>query len=135
MPQEPLFSRDEILSLISELDDAELEGIDKKSLTPLYDEILVSGEGPRVKDRDGKVYLDCTSQAWSLSIGFANPDIAMDVSEQVSRLTHVRYGFPTMPRIKLINKLLKHGSRIFVAATICEFRKSRLGCRNLGRLW
>ncbi|MFX0113951.1 MAG: aspartate aminotransferase family protein [Candidatus Hodarchaeota archaeon] len=107
MPQEPLFSRDEILSLISELDAAELEGIDKKSLTPLYDEILVSGEGSRVKDREGKVYLDCTSQAWSLNIGFANPDIAMAVSEQVSRLTHVRYGFPTIPRIKLINKLLE----------------------------
>jgi 4-aminobutyrate aminotransferase-like enzyme len=107
VPQDPLFSRDEIISLIAELDDTELEGIDKKTLTPLYDEILVSGESSRVTDRGGKVYLDCTSQAWSLNIGFANPDIAMAISEQVSRLTHVRYGFPTVPRIKLINKLLE----------------------------
>lgn len=107
MFQKPLFSREEIISLISELEDRELEGIDKKTLTPLYDEILVSGEGPRVKDRGGKEYLDCTSQAWTLNIGFANPDIGMAISEQASRLTHVRYGFPTIPRIKLINKLLE----------------------------
>jgi len=107
VPQEPLFSREEISDLISKLDDDELEGIDKKTLTPLYDEILVSGDGSRVKDREGKVFFDCTSQAWTVNIGFANPDVAKAVQEQVSRLPHVRYGFPTIPRIKLINKLLE----------------------------
>ncbi len=106
MPQDFVFSKQEIIAMLTELDNSELEGINQKTLTPLYDEIMVSGDQSRLKDRDGNIFLDCTAQAWSCNIGFANPDVAFAVSEQVSRLTHVRYGFPTIPRIKVINKLL-----------------------------
>ncbi|MHA2363148.1 MAG: aminotransferase class III-fold pyridoxal phosphate-dependent enzyme, partial [Candidatus Hodarchaeales archaeon] len=106
MSNDRKFTDDEIIQLITELDDTELENINEKSLVPLYDEILVSGEGGRIKDRKGNEYLDCTAQAWTVNIGFGNPDIAAVIYEQAKRLTHVRYGFPTIPRIKTINKLL-----------------------------
>ncbi len=100
-----ILTEDEIETLLFSLDDSELEGINQKSLTPLYDEIMVGGEGPYIKDSKGKSYLDCTSQAWTMNLGFSNKDIASVVAKQATRLLHVRYGFPTIPRIKLLNKL------------------------------
>ncbi|MFX1251679.1 MAG: aspartate aminotransferase family protein [Promethearchaeota archaeon] len=100
-----LFDDKELLSLITDLDDSELEGINDKTLVPFYDQIFVSGSGPFLKDHTGKEYLDCTSQAWTCNIGFANPDVAFAVGEQLKKLTHVRYGFPTIPRIKFINRI------------------------------
>jgi 4-aminobutyrate aminotransferase-like enzyme len=103
--QKRLFKDEEILEWITSLTEEDLETVHKKSLVPFYDQVFVEGKGVYLKDHTGKEFLDCTSQAWTSNIGFANPDVAYAVSEQVKRLTHVRYGFPTIPRIKFIHKL------------------------------
>lgn len=103
--QTRLFKDDEILSWIAEISKDEIDSVHKKSLVPFYDQLFLEGHGAYLKAKSGKEFLDCTSQAWTCNIGFANPDVAFAVGEQVKRLTHVRYGFPTIPRIKFIHKL------------------------------
>jgi 4-aminobutyrate aminotransferase-like enzyme len=101
------FTDEEIEEMINQMDDSDLEKFTKNTFVSIYDEVLVSGEGGRVTDRDGNTYLDCTSQAWSLNIGYTPPDIQAAVTSQMKRLIHVRYGFPTIPRIKATNKFVE----------------------------
>ncbi|MFW9856377.1 MAG: aspartate aminotransferase family protein [Candidatus Thorarchaeota archaeon] len=105
--QDRLFSDQEILSWISDISEKEINNAAKHSLVPFYPQLLVSGTGPYLEDRSGKEYLDCTSQAWTCNIGFSNPDVAFAVSTQLKRLIHVRYGFPTIPRLKFMEKFIE----------------------------
>jgi 4-aminobutyrate aminotransferase-like enzyme len=66
---------------------------------------LVSGEGCRVTDIHGKSYLDCTSQAWSLALGYNHPEVIEAAIAQIRTLAHVRAGFPTIPRLLLAKRL------------------------------
>jgi len=66
---------------------------------------LVSGEGCRVTDIHGRSYLDCTSQAWSLALGYNHPEVIEAAVAQMRTLAHARAGFPTIPRLLLARKL------------------------------
>lgn len=66
---------------------------------------LVSGHGCTVTDIEGKSYLDCTSQAWSLVLGFNHPEVTEAAVAQMRTLAHARAGFPTIPRLLLAKKL------------------------------
>jgi 4-aminobutyrate aminotransferase-like enzyme len=66
---------------------------------------LVGGEGCRVTDINGKSYLDCTSQAWSLALGYNHPEVLDAAMTQAKTLGHVRAGFPTIPRLLLAKRL------------------------------
>jgi len=68
--------------------------------------VLVGGEGCRVTDIDGNSYLDCTSQAWSLALGYNHPEVIEAAVAQIRRLAHVRAGYPTIPRLLLAKKLV-----------------------------
>lgn len=68
--------------------------------------VLVGGEGCRVTDIDGNSYLDCTSQAWSLALGYNHPEVIEAAISQIKTLAHVRAGFPTVPRLLLAKKLV-----------------------------
>src|SRR5262249_27612304 len=37
--------------------------------------VLVAGQGSRVTDIDGKSYIDCTAQAWTLALGYNHPEV------------------------------------------------------------
>jgi 4-aminobutyrate aminotransferase-like enzyme len=67
--------------------------------------IVDHGTGAVVTDLEGKQYIDCTSQAWSLGIGYAHPRVASAVAAQVSRYTHIRTGFETIPKLLLAARL------------------------------
>ncbi|OGN81424.1 MAG: hypothetical protein A2X23_10205 [Chloroflexi bacterium GWC2_73_18] len=67
--------------------------------------IVDHGSGAVVVDTEGREYIDCTSQAWSLGIGYAHPRIAAAVAEQVYRYTHIRTGFETVPKLLLAKRL------------------------------
>ncbi|MFX1508662.1 MAG: aspartate aminotransferase family protein [Promethearchaeota archaeon] len=97
----------EIADLLTKVTEEEVEECKSHILTPLKEMILTVGTpgGATVKDIDGNEYLDCTSQAWTLNVGYVNPDVIYATQFQAERLTHVRYGYPTVPRIKLVNKL------------------------------
>lgn len=66
---------------------------------------LVSGQGCRVTDINGTSYLDCTSQAWSLALGYNHPEVIEAATAQIRTLAHVRAGFPTIPRLLLAKRL------------------------------
>lgn len=97
----------EIAALLREVSAEEIDQARQLSLTPLHTTILYRGEpgGAVVYDYDGKAYIDCTAQAWTLNAGYCHPDVLAMAVEQMKYLTHVRYGYPTIPRIKLINRL------------------------------
>jgi 4-aminobutyrate aminotransferase-like enzyme len=67
--------------------------------------VLVGGQGCRVTDINGKSYLDCTSQAWTLALGYNHPEVIEAAIDQIRTLAHVRAGFPTLPRLLLAKKL------------------------------
>ncbi|MFI5338461.1 MAG: aspartate aminotransferase family protein [Candidatus Methylomirabilales bacterium] len=78
--------------------------------------VLVGGEGCRVTDIDGNSYLDCTSQAWSLALGYNHPEVIEAAIAQIRTLAHVRAGYPTIPRLLLAKKL----------ANLCPGRLNRV---------
>jgi 4-aminobutyrate aminotransferase-like enzyme len=94
----------EMLDSISEEEEAQARS---RSMVPLKEQIFFEGDtyGAEVRDTKGNSYIDCTAQAWTLNAGWVSPDIAYAVSQQMKRITHVRYGYPTIPRLKLINKI------------------------------
>lgn len=102
-----VLTENEITEMLTKYTEEELEECNSHILTPLKELVLASGTpgGAIVQDTLGNEYLDCTSQAWTLNIGYVNPDVVFAVQFQAERLTHVRYGYPTVPRIKLVNKL------------------------------
>jgi len=67
--------------------------------------VLVEGSGCRVTDIEGKSYLDCTSQAWTLALGYNHPEVLEAAFAQAKALAHVRAGFPTIPRLLLAKRL------------------------------
>ena len=56
-------------------------------------------------DLDGREYIDCTAQAWSLGIGGCRPEVVAAISEQIKHATHVRTGFGTIPKFLLCKRL------------------------------
>lgn len=67
--------------------------------------IVDHGAGAVVVDTEGREYIDCTSQAWTLGIGYAHPRVADAVAEQIHRYTHIRTGFETIPKLLLAKRL------------------------------
>lgn len=67
--------------------------------------VLVAGQGCRVTDIEGRSYLDCTAQAWTLALGYNHPEVMDAAVAELRALPHVRAGFPTLPRLRLAKRL------------------------------
>jgi len=67
--------------------------------------VLVSGQGSRVTDIEGRSYIDCTAQAWTLALGYNHPEVMQAALAQAKTLAHARAGFPTIPRLLLAKRL------------------------------
>ena len=63
------------------------------------------GEGSLLYDTDGNSYIDCTAQAWSLSVGYSHPKVIAAVRELIGRYSHIRTSFETVPKLLLSKKL------------------------------
>ncbi|MCD6488935.1 MAG: aspartate aminotransferase family protein [Desulfurococcales archaeon] len=102
-----LFSEEEIRNILSSITEEEIEEGKRISLSSLEDLVFVRGEpgGAVVYDIDGRPYIDMTAQAWTLNVGYSHPDVVYAAALQAKVLNHVRYGFPTIPRLKLMKKL------------------------------
>ena len=74
---------------------------------PLYDEPLVleSGDGVRVRDVDGREYLDFFSGILTTSVGHCHPDVVRRVTEQLGRLGHTSTLYVTEPQIEAAQRL------------------------------
>ncbi len=71
-------------------------------------------------DASGKAYIDCTAQAWSLSVGHCHPKVTAAVIEGLQNYSHLRTSFETVPKLLLSKKLseLAPGSLKLVSYTI-----------------
>jgi 4-aminobutyrate aminotransferase-like enzyme len=69
--------------------------------------VLESGKGMRVKDLDGKTYLDFFGGILTLSVGHSNETVNTAVRTQMERLGHVSTLYPTLPIVELAEKLCK----------------------------
>jgi 4-aminobutyrate aminotransferase-like enzyme len=68
---------------------------------------LESGKGSRLKDLDGKSYLDFFGGILTVSLGQANEKVNRAVHAQIDRLGHVSTLYPTIPAAELAEKLVK----------------------------
>ncbi len=68
---------------------------------------LESGAGTRVRDFDGREYLDFFGGILTVSVGHAHPKVNAAVRAQVDRLGHVSTLYPTLPIAELAEKLVK----------------------------
>ena len=59
--------------------------------------VLESGKGMRVRDADGKTYLDFFGGILTISVGHANDKVNAAIKAQVDRLGHVSTLYPTLP--------------------------------------
>ena len=90
---------------------AEVRAKHKEFLFPAtsnyYDEpiVLAEGKGLRLKDVDGREYLDFFGGILTVSVGHANDEVNAAVKAQVDRLGHVSTLYPTIPIVELAEKL------------------------------
>ena len=70
--------------------------------------ILVDyGKGALLFDKSGREFIDCTSQAWSLNIGYSHPKVIQAVEEVLGKYSHIRTSFETVPKLLLSKKLVE----------------------------
>jgi 4-aminobutyrate aminotransferase-like enzyme len=67
--------------------------------------VLSEGKGIRLKDLDGKSYLDFFGGILTVSVGHCNDVVNEAVIAQIKRLGHVSTVYPTLPIVELAEKL------------------------------
>ncbi len=74
---------------------------------PLYNEplVLAEAEGVRVKDADGREYLDLFSGILTTSVGHCNPKVVARTQEQMARLGHTSTLYVTEPHVVAAQQL------------------------------
>lgn len=77
--------------------------------------VIERGEGTRVRDVDGKEYLDFVGGLAVTALGHAHPAVTKAVAEQAERLVHVSNLYYTTPMIELARLLVEHSplDRVF----------------------
>jgi acetylornithine/N-succinyldiaminopimelate aminotransferase len=96
---------------------------------------FVRGEGSRLWDADGKVYLDFLSGLAVTSLGHAHPAVADAICEQARTLLHVSNLFGTLPQRELaatLDRLVGGGGRVFFANSGAEANECAI---KLARKW
>jgi len=67
--------------------------------------VLTEGKGMRLRDIDGREYLDFFGGILTVSVGHCNDDVNAAVKAQIDRLGHVSTLYPTLPIVELAEKL------------------------------
>ena len=70
--------------------------------------IIVEGKGSRIKDIDGKEYIDAFSSLWNTLIGHGEKPVADAITQQLGKLEYYSpfFGFATPPAIELAAKVV-----------------------------
>ena len=79
------------------------------SLAHYYQEpiVLTEGHGTRLKDIDGREYLDFFGGILTVSVGHQNPRVNGALKAQIDRLGHVSTLYPTIPMVELAETLAR----------------------------
>jgi acetylornithine/LysW-gamma-L-lysine aminotransferase len=97
------------------LEDRYGSGIEAKQ--PL---VLVRGQGARIWDAEGKVYIDCSTGPAVASVGHANPIVAEAVAEQAKRLLVCSTGYYNDKRAELLSTLVRIAPNGLERAFLCN---------------
>ena len=69
--------------------------------------VVTEGQGCRVRDLEGRSYLDFFGGILTISVGHANEDVNRAVIAQVQRLSHISTLYPTLPMGELAERLAR----------------------------
>ena len=86
----------------------EIIELDKKFIINTYGErplALASGKGTRVRDTEGKEYLDLFSGIGVHLLGYGHPKVIAAIKEQMEKLIHASNLYYTEPQVKLAQLL------------------------------
>lgn len=67
--------------------------------------VLESGAGLRVRDVDGREYLDFFGGILTVSVGHCDPRVTEPLKAQIDRLGHVSTLYPTLPIVELAERI------------------------------
>ena len=91
--------------------------------------ILQDGRGVRVRDRDGRQYLDFLAGIAVCALGHGHPTLVQRLTEQLQRgVTHVSNGFFTEPQILLQERLVQRSfaDRVFLCNSGTEANEAAI---------
>jgi acetylornithine/N-succinyldiaminopimelate aminotransferase len=93
-----------------------------------YPIAMESGSGCRLRDADGREYLDFLSGIAVTSLGHAHPAVATAICEQAKKLLHVSNLFYMQPQIELAELLLGNsfGEKIFFCNSGAEANEAAI---------
>ncbi len=101
--------------------------------------IIVSGSGNRVKDLNGKDYLDCVSGGvWTVNVGYGNDRMVNAVANQIKTLNYFANSYGNIPTIEFSEKLISHmpnQSRVYLSNSGSEANEKAFKIvRQIGQL-
>jgi acetylornithine/N-succinyldiaminopimelate aminotransferase len=90
--------------------------------------IPVRGEGSRVWDQDGKMYIDFAAGVAVSSLGHCHPAMLRALDEQAKKLWHVSNWFTSEPALRLAQRLVDHtfAERVFFCNSGAEANEAAL---------
>jgi predicted acetylornithine/succinylornithine family transaminase len=90
--------------------------------------VLVSGQGVRVFDRDGRAYLDMVGGIAVNSLGHAHPRLVAAIAEQAAALVHVSNLYINEPSVALADELVAISGmdRVFFSNSGAEANEAAL---------
>ena len=94
----------------------------------------VRGEGSRVWDQDGRMYVDFASGVAVTALGHCHPAMIRALEEQARKLWHVSNWFTNEPALRLAERLVEHtfAERVFFCNSGAEANEAAL---KLARRW
>jgi acetylornithine/N-succinyldiaminopimelate aminotransferase len=96
--------------------------------------VPVRGEGSRVWDQEGRMYVDFAAGVAVTSLGHCHPAIVRALEEQARKLWHVSNWFTNEPALRLAQRLVDHtfAERVFFCNSGAEANEAAL---KLARRW
>ncbi len=96
--------------------------------------VPVRGEGSRVWDQDGKLYIDFASGVAVTALGHCHPAMIRALEDQARKLWHVSNWFTNEPALRLAQRLVDNtfAERVFFASSGAEANEAAL---KLARRW
>jgi len=96
--------------------------------------VPVRGEGSRVWDQEGRMYVDFAAGVAVTSLGHCHPAIVRALEEQARKLWHVSNWFTNEPALRLAQRLVEHtfAERVFFCNSGAEANEAAL---KLARRW
>jgi len=113
------------------MDTKEIKELDGKFIINTYGErplALVMGKGSRVRDAEGKEYLDLFSGIGVNLLGYGHPKVVSAIKEQVEKLIHVSNLYYTEPQVKLARLLSENsfGGKCFFSNSGAEANEAAI---------